>query len=400
MGNQSSKPDVSTKLTELHQQYTKHLLPLERKSLFSELGDPPYSLQDVQAPPMILMMGQYSTGKTSFVKALLGKAYPGMYIAANASTDNFVAVMRGDTEDETPGTALVNDLSKPFHALREAFGDNFLQRFRGSYVSSGAEVLDNLVIIDTPGTLDAGGKGREYDYPDAMAWFARRAALIIIFFDVNKTGVSVEMSQVLQSIHGNEEKIRFVCNKSDTVNPTDLSDSLGGLKFNLGQSLLCPEVPKVYTTSLDSLDDTYRTDIGTETFSAHKKELLVDIERVQKNTFARKVNLLDKRSRMVRNHAFFMMKLAEEKANCLSLFHRSLSTEDRKRLMTSIPHLYQRVQQEEEWAANEFLPVANLQGKLKPEHLDRLPKLKRKKVLAAYGGMEKVVRKLQTGDLL
>lgn len=38
---------------------------------------------------------------------------------------------------------------------------------------------------------------------------------------------------------------RFVCNKSDTVNPTDLSDSLGGLKFNLGQSLLCPEVPKV-----------------------------------------------------------------------------------------------------------------------------------------------------------
>ena len=77
-------------------------------------------------------------------------------------------------------------------------------------MSSGAEVLDNLVIIDTPGTLDAGGQGREYDYPDAMAWFARRAALIIIFFDVNKTGVSVEMSQVLKSIHGNEEKIRWV----------------------------------------------------------------------------------------------------------------------------------------------------------------------------------------------
>ena len=33
-------------------------------------------------------------------------------------------------------------------------------------MSSGAEVLDNLVIIDTPGTLDAGGKGREYDYPE------------------------------------------------------------------------------------------------------------------------------------------------------------------------------------------------------------------------------------------
>ena len=51
--------------------------------------------------------------------------------------------------------------------------------------------------------------------------------------------------------------------------------------------MVCTEVTQVYTTSLDSLDYTYRTDIGTETFSAHKKELLVDIERVQKNTFAR-----------------------------------------------------------------------------------------------------------------
>lgn len=74
--------------------------------------------------------------------------------------------------------------------------------------------------------------------------------------------------------------------------------------------MACTALRQVYTTSLDTLDDTYRTDIGTETFSAHKKELLVDIERVQKNTFARKVNLLDKRSRMVRNHAFFMMKVS------------------------------------------------------------------------------------------
>ena len=33
-----------------------------------------------------------------------------------------------------------------------------MQRFRGAYVSSGAEILDDLVIIDTPGTLDGDGK--------------------------------------------------------------------------------------------------------------------------------------------------------------------------------------------------------------------------------------------------
>ena len=78
----------------------------------------------------------------------------------------------------------VNNLSQPFHSLREAFGDNFLQveifweywkiylllyflkylfclqRFRGAFVSSGAEILDELVIIDTPGTLDGDGIDR------------------------------------------------------------------------------------------------------------------------------------------------------------------------------------------------------------------------------------------------
>ena len=81
---------------QLHRDYASHLLPLEEESLFSSLGDPPYSLQDILAKPMVLMVGQaqaslcncsalqvgqYSTGKTSFIRALLGRDYPGMHIA-------------------------------------------------------------------------------------------------------------------------------------------------------------------------------------------------------------------------------------------------------------------------------------------------------------------------------
>jgi len=388
-------------LRQLHTQYLKHLLPLEKSCLFSDLCDPPYSLSDVLAPPMVLMMGQYSTGKTSFIKALLGKEYPGMYIAAEPATDNFVAVLRGAQEDAIPGTALVNNLSQPFHSLREAFGDNFLQRFRGAYVSSGAEILDDLVIIDTPGTLDGDGS-RTYDYPEAMAWFARRAALIIIFFDVNKMGVAVEMQKVLDSIHGNEEKVKIIFNKSDTVNEKDLTSALSGLKFNLGKAMPadCPEVPCVYVTSLDTLADEYKckTDTYIDWFRKDKEHLLQDISRVRQNTYTRKVNLLDKRSRMVRNHAFVMMKLAEEKKKCLSLFHRTLSPKDRDGLIERIPVLYQQVQKEEGWPPGEFLPVGSLQGKLKekPHFFESLPRLKRKKVEKAYRGMEKAVVKLNT----
>ena len=34
------------------------MLPLERETLFNILGDPPYSEADIQAKPMLLMMGK------------------------------------------------------------------------------------------------------------------------------------------------------------------------------------------------------------------------------------------------------------------------------------------------------------------------------------------------------
>merc|ERR1719474_679634 len=122
------------------------------------------------------------------------------------------------------------------------------------------DILDDVIIIDTPGTLDGSGTDRNYNFAEAMGWFARRAALIIIFFDVNKMGVSTEMKSVLDNIQGNEEKIRIVFNKSDTVDERDMAGSLAGLRHNLAKSMPTPEVPEVYVTSLDSLDDTYKTE--------------------------------------------------------------------------------------------------------------------------------------------
>ena len=95
-------------------------------------------------------------------------------------------------------------------APKFAFGENFLQRLRGSFVAQregDSGLLDDVIIVDTPGTLDGPGT-RNYNFPEVMGWFARRAILIIIFFDVNKMGVSTEMKSVLDNIQGNEEKIR------------------------------------------------------------------------------------------------------------------------------------------------------------------------------------------------
>lgn len=404
MGKSHSKEEVPSRLRKLYKKYEAYLLPLERSCGFGALGDPPYSEADVLAPPMVLMLGQYSTGKTTFIKALLGREYPGTDINAAASTDKFFAIHRGADDDEIPGTALVNNVMHPFHSLKAAFGDNFLQKFRGATMkASGGEddILKDLIIIDTPGTLDGSGE-RTYEYPEVMGWFARRAALILIFFDVNKPGVSTEMKQVLDTIQGNEEKIKIVFNKADTVGDRDLTGSVAGLRHYLAKSMPTPEVPKLYVTSLETLEDKYKTSNPeyVEWFTRDKAQLLDEIRRVrnQESVFARKINLLDKRSRMVRNHAYVMMELLEEQKKCLSLCRRRLRPQDRDKLIACIPELYVRVQRQQNRAPGEFLSVESVQRKLSSFNLDNLPKLSRDKVEKAYSKMEATLTKLSTSQ--
>lgn len=84
------------------------------RSVLSEtiLDDP-----DFDAKPMILLVGQYSTGKTTFIRYLLEEDFPGIRIGPEPTTDRFIAVMYGEDQGSIPGNALVVDAKKQFRAL-------------------------------------------------------------------------------------------------------------------------------------------------------------------------------------------------------------------------------------------------------------------------------------------
>ena len=67
----------ATILAKLQQLYVEKLLPLEAKSRFHELGEPALTEAWFEAKPMVLLLGQYSVGKTSFIQYLLGQGYQG-----------------------------------------------------------------------------------------------------------------------------------------------------------------------------------------------------------------------------------------------------------------------------------------------------------------------------------
>ena len=53
-------------------------------------------------------------GKTTFIKHLLGREYPGIHIGPEPTTDRFVVVMHGMEERRTPGNTLIVQPDKPY----------------------------------------------------------------------------------------------------------------------------------------------------------------------------------------------------------------------------------------------------------------------------------------------
>lgn len=72
---------------------------------------------DFDAKPSVLLLGQYSTGKTTFVKHLLGRDYPGTNIGPEPTTDRFVVVFHGPDERRIPGNTLTCQTDRPYQGL-------------------------------------------------------------------------------------------------------------------------------------------------------------------------------------------------------------------------------------------------------------------------------------------
>ena len=206
-------------LDRLKQLYATKLRPLERKSMYHELREPALSDAWFDARPMVLLIGNYSTGKTSFIKFLLEQEFPGMHIGPEPTTDRFQAIMYGVEERVLPGHALVSDPGTPYFDLAK-FGNSFLSRFTGCEVPSA--FARGITLVDTPGIL-AGKKqtdDRQYSFEAVVQWFAPRVDMILLMFDAHKVDISDEFRSVIQSLEGFDDKVRVVMSRADSLNPS------------------------------------------------------------------------------------------------------------------------------------------------------------------------------------
>lgn len=293
--------------------YKKKVLPLEVASKYSHFASPPMGPSDFEAKPMVLILGQYSVGKTSFIRSLLKQDFPGQRIGPEPTTDRFTAIMH--TEDgqeagrQVPGHALVMQSEKPFRALA-SFGNNFLTKFEGAEVC--APILRNVTIIDTPGVL-AGEKqriGRDYDFSEVIKWFADRADMIIIMFDAHKLDISDELKTVLDTLKPHQDKIRVLLNKADTIDSQSLLRVYGALMWSLGKVVQTPEVCRVYLGSF--WESPPKLEENRVLLEREKQDLLNEMMMLPQNAVVRRINELVKRARSVKVHAYIIHYLKKQ----------------------------------------------------------------------------------------
>ena len=90
--------------------YREKARPAEAGSFFERFDSPPLEDCEFTSPPTVLLIGQYSTGKTSFIRHLIGdRDFPGMHIGPEPTTDAFTAITKGETDRCVPGSAATSD---------------------------------------------------------------------------------------------------------------------------------------------------------------------------------------------------------------------------------------------------------------------------------------------------
>ncbi|KAB2615666.1 EH domain-containing protein 1-like [Pyrus ussuriensis x Pyrus communis] len=120
---------VTSIIDGLKRLYVQKLKPLEVTYKFKNFGSPLITNSDFDAKPMVMLLGQYSTGKTTFVKHLLKRAH----IGPEPTTNRFVVVMSGPDERSIPGNTIAVQADMPFSGLT-TFGTAFLSRFESAKI--------------------------------------------------------------------------------------------------------------------------------------------------------------------------------------------------------------------------------------------------------------------------
>lgn len=211
--------------------------------------------------PSILLLGNHSSGKSSFINYILEEEIQQTGVAP--TDDGFTVINSGDFYLDRDGPSLVGDPSLGFTGLTR-FGPRLVNLMKLKVRPD--ITIKNIIFVDSPGMIDSPtasvnfnssskyksflNSERGYDFESVIKWFAKRVDVILLFFDPDKPGTTGETLSVLtNSLEGYEYKMSIILNKSDKFERNvDFARAYGSLCWNLSKVIHRKDLPMIYTS--------------------------------------------------------------------------------------------------------------------------------------------------------
>jgi septin family protein len=175
--------------------------------------------------PFVFLLGNHSSGKSSFVNYLLNRKVQTAGVAP--TDDSFTIIAPGPKDVDRDGPSFIGDPDMGFSGLK-SFGPTLIHHTQLKVRSNTA--VKDFMIVDTPGMIDSPLQGghriredleqhyrssmgsrahassmdRGYNFEEVVKWYAERADVILLFFDPDKPGTTGETLAILtNALQGN-----------------------------------------------------------------------------------------------------------------------------------------------------------------------------------------------------
>jgi tetratricopeptide (TPR) repeat protein/GTP-binding protein EngB required for normal cell division len=205
-------------------------LVASRRDLASLAGDVARAAADLDSPLLVTVMGEFSSGKSSFVNAFIGHDVAPTGITPTTATINVVrygreqagrVVGRDGRVTELPWDALV--------AYLKAIAPDAATAIDRVEILLPHESLERVNIVDTPGLNSI-----QPEHEETARAFIARADAVVWVFTAGQGGKASER-KALERIRGEGKRVLGVLNKRDQLSDSDVADVIAHIQGQLGE---------------------------------------------------------------------------------------------------------------------------------------------------------------------
>lgn len=252
--------------------------------------------------PFVFLLGNHSSGKSSFVNYICQRKIQTAGVAP--TDDTFTIIAPGPTDGDRDGPAFLGDPDMGYSGLK-TFGPQLIHHTQLKVRSNLA--IKNFMLVDSPGMIDSpmmrdnmgairtSVMDRGYDFEGVCRWYAERADVILLFFDPDKPGTTGETLSILtNALMGLDHKLHIILNKADQFKKIhDFARAYGSLCWNLSKVIQRKDLPRIYTMCLPTSFQARAS--GDQSDEQSLGQGLIDLEATREEVVAEVLNAPNRR---------------------------------------------------------------------------------------------------------